>query len=201
MDYSLIIYPIMPIIISWGLMIGVLKMRKNAILARYIDDQSGATAVEFGLLALPFFMLLVGIFELSMFYASGVILEGAANGASRMIRTGQAQNSGNPQAAFEAEMCDQVGVLVNCADIVYDAVSYGDSFDGVANASFELDEDGNMISAGFDAGGSNEVIMVRLAYSHEFFFPFMAQILSDGTRQNASMHMSTVVLRTEPYEF
>lgn len=176
-------------------------MIKLASFLRYKQDETGATAIEFGLLAVPFFMLLVGIFELSMFYASGIILEGAANSASRLIRTGQAQNAADPQQAFEDEMCNRVGVIVQCEDIIYESVNYGSSFDGVSNAPIQIDGDGNMISAGFDPGGADDVVMIRLAYSHQFFFPFMGEILSDGTQQNASMHLSTVVLRTEPYEY
>ena len=173
----------------------------NKLFRFFLKNCSGATAIEFGLLAMPFFMLLVGILELSMFYASGVVLEGAAISAARTVRTGQAQNSADPQSVFEEALCNQVSIIIKCNNITYEAVNFGNSFNGVSETAITLDEDGNMEPAGFTIGGPNSVIMIRLAYHHNFLFPFLGAILSDGTQQNASLHLSTVVLRTEPYGF
>ena len=167
----------------------------------YFQKKDGTTAVEFALLFTPFFLLMMGVIELSLFYASGVAVEGAALSASRLVRTGQAQTSGDAQNAFENAMCSQVGVMVNCADITYEAIKMGNSFSGAAATAVTLDDDGNMVSSGFDAGNPEDVIMVRLAYRHEFLLPLLGQFLGDGTGTNSSQHVSTVVLRTEPYSF
>lgn len=173
----------------------------SGVIKKYATRNDGVTAVEFGLLAVPFFFLILGIIEVSLFYASGVILEGAAMSASRVIRTGQAQISGDPQNAFEQVMCDQVGVLVNCDRIVYEVINLGDSFTAASLATPGFDGDGNLVSAGFDAGSSRDVVLVRLAYRHEFFSPLLGPFLGDETGTNSSLHLSTVVMRTEPYQF
>ena len=64
-----------------------------------IKNQKGATAIEFAFVALPFFMLMIGILELGMYYASATVMEGATVQAARIIRTGQAQESGDPLAS------------------------------------------------------------------------------------------------------
>jgi|AntRauTorcE11897_2_1112592.scaffolds.fasta_scaffold02891_4 Flp pilus assembly protein TadG len=174
---------------------------KNRAIKKYVKKQDGATAIEFGLLALPFFFLILGTIELSLFYASGVMLEGAATSASRVIRTGQAQESADPQSAFEQVMCDKAGAVISCDEIVYEAINLGDSFTGASSTPPNYDSDGNMVSSGFDAGGSEDVIMVRLSYRHQFFSPLLGPYLGDDTGTNSALHTSTVVLRTEPYRF
>lgn len=173
----------------------------RVLFKRYLKVNSGVTAVEFALLFFPFFLLIMGIIEVSLFYASGVALEGAATSASRLVRTGQAQQSGDPQSTFETAMCDQVGVMIDCSDIIFEAVNLGQSFAGITATPPNLDDDGNLVSSGFDAGGSDNVVMIRLAYRHEFLMPLVGQFLGDGTGTNSAQHLSTVVLRTEPYEF
>lgn len=173
----------------------------SGVIKKYAARKDGVTAIEFGLLAVPFFFLILGIIEVSLFYASGVTLEGAAMSASRMIRTGQAQLSGDPQAAFEQVMCDRVGALINCDQIVYEVINLGESFTAAALATPGFDADGNLISSGFDPGGSDEVVLVRLSYRHDFFTPTMGAFLGDDSGTNSSVHLSTVVMRTEPYQF
>lgn len=65
------------------------------LLSRFIDrnpiikDQEGATAIEFGILALPFFLLLFGILELAgIFFVSSKLQNGVSE-ASRRVRTGE----------------------------------------------------------------------------------------------------------------
>ena len=167
----------------------------------YLKTEDGATAVEFSLLMVPFFLLIMGIIEISLYYASGIILEGAAMGASRVIRTGAAQLSADPKAAFEEAMCDEVGVMMDCGDITYETINFGSSFTGSTDHTPQYDEDGNLIPAGFDAGSAEDVILIRLAYRHDFFFPLTGALIEENEGSNSATHVSTVVLRTEPYDY
>ncbi len=170
-------------------------------LKRYRKQEDGVVAIEFALLFFPFFLLIMGIIELSLFYASGVTLEGAATSASRLVRTGQAQNAADPQATFEDALCAQVGALVQCDDITYEVVNLGSDFSTAQTTEPTYDADGNLQSSGFDAGAPETVIMIRAAYRHEFLLPLLGQLLGDDTGTNSSLHLSTVVVKTEPYQF
>ncbi|MGM0423076.1 MAG: TadE/TadG family type IV pilus assembly protein [Pseudomonadota bacterium] len=174
---------------------------KSIGVKKYVKQQDGATAIEFGLLAVPFFFLILGTIEMSLFYASGVTLEGAATAASRLIRTGQVQKSGDPQTAFEQTMCDKAGAVLSCDEIVYEVINLGDSFSGANSTPPSYDAEGNMIPSGFEPGDAEDVIMVRLSYRHDFFSPLLGPFLGDDTGTNSALHTSTVVLRTEPYRF
>ena len=55
---------------------------------RFRRDHSGATAVEFGLLALPFIAVMFAVLETALAFFAGATLETATANAARLIRTG-----------------------------------------------------------------------------------------------------------------
>src|SRR5215218_3414434 len=59
--------------------------RARAALRRFRQDQAGAYAVEFALLATPFLALLFGIFEVGLGILTAASLETAVANASRQI--------------------------------------------------------------------------------------------------------------------
>jgi len=79
-------------------------------------DQAGATAIEFGILALPFFTIIFAIVETSMVFFAGQILDSAVNDASRRLRTREAQSAGETAADFRASICENLFGLFDCAD-------------------------------------------------------------------------------------
>ena len=61
-------------------------------LRQFGRDASGASAVEFALIALPLFYMLFVILEIGIVFFANYELENAAAQGARMLRTGQAQN-------------------------------------------------------------------------------------------------------------
>ncbi|MEQ1768436.1 MAG: TadE/TadG family type IV pilus assembly protein [Devosia sp.] len=72
---------------------------------RFGSDERGVTAVEFGLLALPFFTLIFAIIETAMVFFASQVLDSAVEDASRMIRTGRAQSADYTLPNFRTLMC------------------------------------------------------------------------------------------------
>ena len=66
---------------------------------QWFSGTEGTTAIEFALLAVPFFTLIMGIIEMSIMFATASIFEGATGTAARMIRTGQIQQSSDDSEA------------------------------------------------------------------------------------------------------
>lgn len=78
-------------------------------------DTRGTTAVEFALVATPFFVLMMGIMTVGMQYLALHSLEHAVSEASRQIRTGQAQQKeGYTVNDFRNLVCDAAGPLIAC---------------------------------------------------------------------------------------
>ncbi|HEV7346392.1 MAG TPA: TadE/TadG family type IV pilus assembly protein [Devosia sp.] len=81
-------------------------------------DERGVTAVEFGLLALPFFSILGAILETSLILLSGQVLDSAVQDVSRLVRTGQAQNAGMTPERFKERVCERLfGLFSDCNEL------------------------------------------------------------------------------------
>jgi len=185
-------------------------MLKN--LRGWIRRDDGVTAVEFSMVALPMFLMIFGIIELSMFFASTTVLEGASTEAARRIRTGQvagvAEGLTDPAAieeaertAFEELLCTNVGIMMPCDQIQYEVIHVNeDTFGDAENYEPEYDDEGNLVPQPFSVGGACDVILIRTYFRREFYTPFISSMLTAGSEHSWVPQMSTVVIRTEPYD-
>lgn len=164
------------------------------------SNEDGATAIEFSLLFIPYLVLTLGIIELSLMYTSASLLEGATNSAARMIRTGQLQQSGaeDPEQEFRDQICDYAQVLIRCNDVVIEVQTLG-SFADAQGMQAQSNAEGKIQSRGFDAGGSNDRVLVRTSYRYTMMTPLVGAMLSGA--DGSIPFISTIVLQTEPYEF
>ncbi len=165
---------------------------------RFSKDDGGATAVEFALVSVPFFALVFAIIETALVFFAGQVLENGVTDASRIVRTGQAQQMGLDQAAFKERLCSRVTGLFNCeGGIKLDVRTVG-SF-GSIDLSNPIDEDGNLEeNFTFDPGGSGDIVVVRAFYEWPTFVPNLGNDLSNlgnGRRLLAS----AAVFRNEPF--
>lgn len=168
---------------------------------RWLHERKGATAIEFSLLAVPFMFSCIALIELSLFFASGSLLESAVQDAARLIKTGQLQQSGgDPEQEFLDAICDRTGMLLDCDSLQYHVVKLDDFND---SSDPGMDSDGNMsppelfqlnqITAGC-------VGLVRIVYPYQFLTPLFGRMWSNYPN-NTRLHVSTVVFQTEPYDF
>lgn len=174
----------------------VMKMQR---LLTWRKNTSGAVALEFALVSIPFFLVVIGIIELAMMFSAASVLEGGTHAAARVVRTGQVQGAADPLATFQAGLCNNVGGLIDCDRITHEVMMVADGNFAGAGAP-QYDTDGNMVSRGFDPGGVSDVVVVRTAYVYTFATPLIGLLVSSRD-DNAILLMSTVTIRNEPYEF
>ncbi len=156
----------------------------------------GSVAVEFGLIAPMFFLLLMAILEISIMTFASASFDDAGRSAARLIRIGAVQQSANPEATFRTELCAALPVLIECANIGVDVRTFDDF--AATTTTLDLDVDGNPINTAFTPGGRSTVNLARITYRWEFFTPLVGNLLSDnGT--NSVLLASVTIFRTEPY--
>lgn len=170
----------------------------------FVKEERGATAVEFSLIGVPFIFMIVGVIEMSLMFASQSLLEYGTSQGARMVRTGQVQ-LGEGEAAFRDAICDAVSItpergFIDCDSIQYQVQTLDDFADAADEPPPTFDADGNLEDQGFDAGGVNDVVMIRVAYRYEILTPLMSSLLTNNN-DNSRLMVSTTVLQTEPYEF
>ena len=150
-------------------------------------DKRGSTAVEFALVAPIFFGLIFSIVEAGWFFFVNSAVEQANATASRLIRTGQAQNStdidGNviySSDVFFNEICRVVDTFGDCDEqLTVDISRFGNFAALASDLSTPQCRDANdttIQGAQFtraDFGDQSEIIRVRVCFLYRPINPFI----------------------------
>src|SRR5262245_1816499 len=101
-----------------------MKRRKitslGQLLGQFARKQDGAAAVEFALIALPFFWLLFVILETAGVIFTDIALQNGITEAARLIRTGQVQTQNISESKFKELLCKNIASYIKCANIRVD---------------------------------------------------------------------------------
>jgi Flp pilus assembly protein TadG len=177
---------------------GARRFKQARVVRRFVRQQDGAAAVEFGLVLAPFLALLFAIMETALVFFAGQVLETAAADSSRLILTGQAQSQGLNQAAFKTAVCGKIFGLLDCANGVYVDVQKFSAFGSVSMPN-PVDANGNFVNNfGYNPGGPGDIVVVRLFYQWPVYVSllgFNLQNMSGGKR----LLIATAAFRNEPY--
>lgn len=178
---------------------GITAPKLQEKLQDWADDKRGLAAVEFALIAVPFFFLIFGLLEVCAIFIMTTVLEHGLHEASREIRTGQAQEAGLTGAAFKTAVCDELFDLLDCDDRLAIDVNTFASFGSTSSPS-PITDSGEFSSSDFDfkPGGANEIVVIRAFYEWDLFTPVMSAPLAnlkDGKR----LLQSTIAFRNEPF--
>jgi Flp pilus assembly protein TadG len=177
------------------------KASPKALFYRWRKDEKGATAVEFGLVALPFIMMLFGIIAIGLYFFTTFTLENAVEQASRQIRTGQAQQANMTPDQFRTAVCSFLPGNMPCdSSIQVNVQSYPDSASITADSLPKcLDGGGSLSNATqFTPGAANVIVLVWVCY--EWKLASKIPFLRLGDMGNGSrLIQATTTFRTEPY--
>lgn len=161
-------------------------------------DETGAVAVEFGLLALPFFAIVGAILETALFFLATQIMDSAVDTSVRLVRTGQAQQASYTAADFRNSICDHMFGLFDCSAVKID-VRTSTTFSSVSFA-YPLDPttyDWTMTEH-FSPGEGSQIVAVRVYYK----WPTILDILSFNLANAGPSHRllaAVRVFRNEPF--
>lgn len=166
----------------------------------FLRQPSGATAVEFGLIAVPFFFLKMAIIETALVFWAGQLLESGVAEAGRQIRTGQVQGAGLSAEDFRQLVCRSSGVLFDCNTRMAVDVQRAVTFDAADLSRPPVDAAGNFRGGfGFQPGGAGETVIVRAYYRWPILFNFFGLDAADiGGRQR--LLVATTAFRNEPFQ-
>jgi Flp pilus assembly protein TadG len=169
---------------------------------RFDNNETGSAAVEFGLVALPFFACFFAIIEVGLVFFAGQTLETAVGDAARLILTGQAQNQNFQAADFKTRICTTaVQTLFTCADIAVD-VRTATSF-GTADLSMPLNAGTHLLDTStfsYNTTQPCDIVVVRVIYEWPTFVRGLGlDMASAASASHKHILMSTAAFRNEPY--
>jgi len=176
---------------------------------RFARDTRGVVALEFGLVVLPFLMLVFGVVAVGIFYFQVSSIENAAQQAARDIRVGKVQQGSGAYAGLSTDaqrktallsaFCASAATLPSCTSRTAVIVQSSTNFSGISKPS--CSSGGTLVSnasTGFSAGASSSVVLVTFCYSMSLLgLPIFGSRggLSDGSY----LVQASVAFRTEPY--
>ena len=147
----------------------------------------GATAVEMALIAPAFFLLLMGIIELSLVEAAQQILENAAYNTSRLAKTGFTTN-GESQAQTVSQVLtnelQSFGSLLDPTQVTMTSASY---------SNFSSINGGGGTNG---MGNAQQIVVYTISYPWKLFTPLISSLM--GTNGVLTL-TSRMVVRNEPY--
>lgn len=170
---------------------------------RFLSDVRAATAVEFAIIAAPFLALMGAILEMAIVFLATQVLDTATADASRLIRTGQAQQSALDATQFKQQVCDRLYVLFDCSKVYVESTVYTNfaSIGNLNSYSAYKDADGNFdptkVSA-YHTGNGSQIVVVRVFYAYPVIFKNLGFDLAN-TADGKLLMAGVAVFRNEPF--
>lgn len=192
-------------------------IRQHPSRPEWMRNEDGTAAIEFGIVALPFLMFVMGLLGLGLYFLAGTQLEFGVESAARKIRTGEARTAGTPTengqktamtvAEFRKAVCDAAGPYIDCSKlsvILQHKSSWGalipqpcvDSKGNMAGSTGATDEPITNYS-----GGANEVVLITLCYEWELAasLPFI-KLGNSADGSGPAIIQAATAFKSEPYD-
>jgi len=174
------------------------RLATRAGLVRFRRDQRGATAVEFALVALPFFALMFAILETALLFFAGQALETSVANVSRLIRTGQAQQQNYNLAQFKTDVCSEILSLFDCVSGLKVDIRKYSSF-AAMDLGVPLDSNGALhVTENYQPGHGSDIVVVRAYYEWPTFVRLLGNDLADMPN-GKHLLVATAAFRNEPF--
>lgn len=134
---------------------------------RFGRNADGSTAIEFSLLALPFFALVLGTIQLVYLLLVQQQIETAAESIGRQILIGTVQQQAMSRQQFTTLACSLLPSTLDCNKLIID-VQVAPNFANATLAKPDLSTVGNPSATtvlAYDPGVAGQIVVLRLLYA------------------------------------
>lgn len=173
------------------------RRHRRGFARRLLRASEGSAAVEFGMVGLPFVLMVFAILEIGIVFVTDSILENATIETGRLVRTGRASAQTMTAATFKTSLCGRMSIFsADCATRATVDVRVIPQFattppDPMAGGTF------NNGVLTYSNGVPGDLILVRVWYRQPLVTTFLAQGLS-RMNDGAAMLTATTAFRNEP---
>lgn len=183
-------------------------------------SRDGAAAIEFAILAVPYFVIIFAIIETFVAFAAEQLVTNAVNTLGRQLRTGQITYQLNRTTdmdvtKFRKAFCDEVNIMIQCSEteistpskLYIDArtfASFGAIPKTIPRVSSATFADIDPTSFKFTPGGPDTINMLRAYYRWQVITdlvrPYITTIRpSDGSMPSDFLIVATTAFQNENY--
>ncbi len=167
---------------------------------KFQHNESGAVAVEFGIVAVPFFTLLFAIFQIGLVFFSDQLLEAAVADAARMIRTGQASALGWGLSNFNSQVCSELYSLLDCTKLNTYITTSGSFATLSLSPPVDPKTGAYTTTPSYDplANTSSSIVVVSTYYEYPTIFSALGLAMADQPN-NTRLLGAVAAFRNEPF--
>ncbi|HLW89886.1 MAG TPA: TadE/TadG family type IV pilus assembly protein [Roseiarcus sp.] len=165
----------------------------------YVRRTDATAAVEFAMVAAPFFALIIATLDLALLFVGQAALETAVEETSRLVLTGQALSGGLTQSQFKQDVCNALPSPFLCSGIMVD-LQTASSFSGASTSAPTLtyDANGNVTNVWqYQIGGPGSIEVMRVMYQWPVV-PGPLDVNFANLSNGKYLLMATSVFRNEP---
>ncbi|MGI2032939.1 TadE/TadG family type IV pilus assembly protein [Rhizobium panacihumi] len=173
---------------------GLTKVRpRRPILRRFARSQDGAAAIEFAILALPYFLIVFAILETFIAFIGEQVISNGVEVMARKVRTGEIKSTtaNDPafRTTFRTAFCDEISVMISCpaSEIATPTRLYIDlrSFSSYADIPTTIPRKDTSINAdlkttdfAYSPGGAKSINMLRAYYRWPVYVDLVRPMLT-----------------------
>ncbi|RCW87453.1 TadE/TadG family type IV pilus assembly protein [Phyllobacterium bourgognense] len=174
------------------------KGARGSTAARFFANKRGTVAIEFALIALPFFLLVFAIIEVSLSFTAQQVMANTTDDIARQLRTGEIKTLNLAQ--LKQKVC--AGLLMpaaNCPDLFVDLRTY--TTFALVPKTIPLKATGDVDSTGFTSapGGAGTINQLRVFYRWPIFTDLMKPRIANIDGTGKILLFSTATWKNEPY--
>jgi Flp pilus assembly protein TadG len=173
---------------------------------RLLRSRDGAAAIEFALLAIPYFLIVFAIIETFVAYTGEQLIGNAVDTMARQMRTGEIKND-TKESDFRAKFCEEISILIQCSGgdsdrLILDVRSFSTYADipttipRVGGASFGALAATNA----YQPGGSGTINMLRAYYRWEIITDLVRPYISNIRPADGSLPKEFLIVATATYK-
>lgn len=194
-------------------------MTQSATSRAFWRDRSGATIVEFAIVAPVFFLLLLGVIQFGLVMFNRAVIEAVVVQVSRTAALGKASSSCDRVCTIKAAVSAKSFKLMNSDKITVTANPVASGGTRVPDICLTVDppsapavcppasggganyEDRNGIAgyqgeANMSVGEAGDIVEVRVSYPYKLLIPFVGKYIGDN---GVMMISATTVVKNEPF--
>lgn len=191
---------------------------RRPVLRRFAKSQDGAAAIEFAILALPYFLIVFAILETFIAFIGEQVISNGVEVMARKVRTGEIRSTTANDPAFKLSFrtafCKEISIMVSCSATeiatpkrlyidLRSFSSYGDIPTTIPRQSTATNADLKTTDFGYSPGGAKSINMLRAYYRWPVLTDLVRPMLttvrsSDGTGD--FLIVSTATFQNEDYQ-
>ncbi|KKX31676.1 TadE/TadG family type IV pilus assembly protein [Rhizobium sp. LC145] len=190
---------------------------RRRTLRQLVRSRDGAAAIEFALLAIPYFLIVFAIIETFIAFMAEQLVSTAVDNMARQIRMGQITyglnlSSNKDRDKFREAFCDEISILIRCSEeeIKTPQKLYLDvrSFPTFADIPKEIPRVSDKPFADLDAlnanhyspGGPKSINMVRAYYRWQIITDLVRPYITTIRPEGQSMPTDFLIVGTAAFQ-